>query len=273
MTQDPAQLKIQYRDGTNLNARIALHARFSTAARGFHNWLFDHIALAPGARLLELGCGTGQLWTTVQPRVPSGWQLTLSDLSGGMRAATRAAFAESEAAALRRAAYVRCDAQSIPFPSDSFDAVMANHMLYHVSDIPRALAEVQRVLRPGGHFYAATNGAGHLAELAELTTESGIAQVAAWSMHQTTAFSLENGAGLLAPHFAPVSCDEFADSLAVTEVEPLVAYVFSMNANLGRVDAAREVRLREIVTRRIADDGAIHISKSSGLFVAEARKA
>ena len=272
MSQNPALLQVQYRDGTNLNARIALHARFSAAAGDFHDWLFDHIALPPAARVLELGCGTGLLWSKVHRRVQPGWQLTLTDLSGGMLAATRAVFADLESAALRHAAYVRSDTQSIPFPSESFDAVLANHMLYHVPDIPRALAEVRRVLKRGGRLYAATNGDGHLAELAQLTVESGIAQVAPWSMTHTTAFCLENGTALLAPCFAYVTRDDFADSLAVTEVEPLVAYVLSMNANLGRVDAAREDRLRAVIAQRIARDGAIHIAKSSGLFVAEARK-
>ena len=107
MSQDPKLLKVQYRDGTNLNARIALHARFSTAGRDFHDWLFDHIVLPADARLLELGCGTGQMWSSVQRRVPAGWQITLTDLSSGMLAATRTKFAHTEAAtrsgAFRRA--------------------------------------------------------------------------------------------------------------------------------------------------------------------------
>jgi len=164
MSQDPELLKVQYRDGTNLNARIALHARFSTAGRDFHDWLFDHIVLPADARLLELGCGTGQMWSTVQHRVPADWQITLTDLSSGMLAAIRAKFANPEAAtqpgdpsadaagALRRACYVQSNAQAIPFPAYYFDAVIANHMLYHVPDLPRALADVQRVLKPYGRL-------------------------------------------------------------------------------------------------------------------------
>jgi SAM-dependent methyltransferase len=280
MSQDPTLLKFQYRDGTNLNARIALHARFSTAGRDFHDWLFDHIVLPAEAHLLELGCGTGQMWSTVEQRVPADWQLTLTDLSSGMLAATRTKFAHIEAAtrsgafsassgALRHTHYVQSDAQAIPFPDNHFDGVIANHMLYHVPDLPRALAEVQRVLKPGGRLHAATNGESHLHELAQLAFESGVEAAAVWSLQQAMSFRLENGVELLSPYFATVECVDFDDSLAVTEVEPLVAYVLSMNANMGRIDAEREGRLREVASRRIARDGVIRIAKSAGLFIAE----
>lgn len=284
MSQDPELLKVQYRDGTNLDARIALHARFSTAGRDFHDWLYDQIMLPACARLLELGCGTGQMWCTAQQRVPSDWQITLTDLSSGMLAATRAKFVQLEGATprgepgaedaddLRRAYYVQSDAQAIPFPECYFDAVIANHMLYHVPDLSRALVDVQRVLKPGGRLYAATNGERHLRELAQLTIDSGIEAAAVWSMQQATSFRLENGAALLSPHFATVERDDFVNSLAVSEVEPLIAYVLSMNANMGRIDAEREARLRELVTQRIARDGVIRITKSAGLFIATKAK-
>ena len=44
------------------------------------------------------------------------------------------------------------DVQDLPFPDASFDAVIANHMLFHVEDRPRALGEIVRVLRPDGRL-------------------------------------------------------------------------------------------------------------------------
>jgi ubiquinone/menaquinone biosynthesis C-methylase UbiE len=74
----------QYRDASNLNARIALHERFSTNAYGWQRWVFDQLELPPDARVLELGCGTGKLWVENRDRTPEGWDVTLTDASPGM---------------------------------------------------------------------------------------------------------------------------------------------------------------------------------------------
>ncbi len=74
----------QYRDDSNLASRMSLHERFSTNPYGFQRWIFDRLDLAPDARVLELGCGTGVLWLKNRDRLPEGWNITLSDLSSGM---------------------------------------------------------------------------------------------------------------------------------------------------------------------------------------------
>lgn len=114
----------QYRDNRNLDARIALHERYSTAPRYFHLWVFDHFDLREDARLLELGCGTGALWQKNRARIPSSWQLTLSDFSFGMLQAARSTDVPAQ--------LIQLDAQTIPFRDNSFDAVVADHMLYHI---------------------------------------------------------------------------------------------------------------------------------------------
>ena len=63
------------------------------------------------------------------------------------------------------------DAQDIPFEDDTFGCVVANHMLYHVPDLDKGLAEIRRVLKPGGKLYAATNGEAHMLELEAFVVE------------------------------------------------------------------------------------------------------
>lgn len=57
------------------------------------------------------------------------------------------------------------DATELPYPDDQFDAVVAMWMLYHVPDLDRTLAEVRRVLNPGGVLVAVTNGREHTLDL------------------------------------------------------------------------------------------------------------
>ncbi len=253
---DPSYVKDQYRDSSNLDARIALHARFSTAPRDFHAWVFDHMALRDQARVLELGCGTGELWARNRDRIPSAWQLVLSDSSLGMIRASRSM--------LLPAHFLQLDAQVIPFRDESFDAVVADHMLYCVPDLPRAFAEIRRALERGGKLYAATNGIEHMREYFQFISDF----LGVESARPIYSFSLENGAEQLAEHFGSIERFDFNDALAVTEAEPLISYAMSTSVGKRLMDSERQDELRQIVTERIARDGAIRITKVVGMFVA-----
>jgi len=154
----------QYLTVSNLNARIALHQRFSTNPYGWLRWVCDQFRLPLQCRLVELGGGAGDLWVEHQSRIPTGWAVTMSDASVGMVAHACQRLSPSDGALT----FAVVDAQALPFATASMDAVIANHMLYHVPDQSRALAEIQRVLKPGGRLYASTVGQRHLVEIAAL---------------------------------------------------------------------------------------------------------
>lgn len=257
----------QYRDAGNLNARIALHARFSTNPHGWTRWVFEQMRLAPGERILEVGAGPATLWQQNLDRVPPGCDITLTDFSPGMVEQARQNLRGSYPHFKLQVANV----ESLPFEDAGYDVVIANHMLYHVPDLAKGLSEIRRVLKPGGRLYAATNGEDNMRELSELmarfdpTQPYDIAAVIA-------AFSLENGAALLEPYFSPVRLLRYEDGLAVTEPEPLVAYAASMGSLAGRFTEETLARFREFVKQEVADavgrEGAFRIRKSGGLFEA-----
>ncbi len=254
----------QYRDSSNLDARVALHERFSTNPQEWHPWVFDQFDLPATARVLELGSGPGWLWRNNADRIPAGWEVTLSDFSPGMVETAQAALAGCNA----NLRFERIDAQSIPFEDGRFDAVIANHMLYHVPDRPKALAEIRRVLKPGGRLFAATNGKEHMRELDTLIRAFNPAIIYEFAS-DANPFRLENGGELLGQFFAPVELRLYENDLHVTEVEPLVAYAFSMGS-LSQGDlAGREDEFRTFVTAEMAKrGGAIDIDKHTGLFIA-----
>lgn len=253
----------QYNTASKLNDRVALHARFSTNTYGWQRWMFEQLALPPTAQVLEVGCGPGWLWFENRQRIPPGWQITLADFSAGMLAEAR-----HNLAGLTQIAFEQADAQQLPFADAAFDAVIANHMLYHVPDRPRALAELRRVLRPGGRFYAATNGSAHLRELRELVQRVD-PRLAAWGSAEPRDFTLENGAAQLAPWFGPAELRRYPDGLRVAEAEPLVSFVLSMHVAEHASPQLRAQLLR-YVEQAIQAGGPIHISKDAGLFLASA---
>jgi len=239
-------LRAQYATDDNLQARIALHAAFSTNPH-WAEWLFDREAPGPGARVLDVGCGPATLWRSNRERIDPGWSLTLADSSAGMIEAARRELGE-------RATYVVADAQELPFPADSFDVVLANHMLYHVPDRPRAFAEIRRVLVPGGTFDASTIGRGHLAEL--------VALVPGWDHGRyAEAFGLETGPAQLQPFFADVRVERFDNGLAVTDAEAVLAYLRSSSRYHGEDLAGARTTVQEA----IASHGAFTIATRAGL--------
>jgi len=257
---DPARiLRDQYKDGSNLSARIRLHQRFSTNRYGQMRWMFDRMQLPENASVLEIGCGTGILWRG-SVKVPRGWRVILTDMSVGMIRETRIALARLG----HSFAYMQADAQSIPFREASFDAVIANHMLYHVPDIPRALDEVRRVLKPSGICYAATMGLANLKEMDELAARFfSIARMT----ESTARFGLESGDAYMRAAFSEVKLERYADSLVITEAAPLMDYICSMRVR-SRITDDQIAALRAHVENEIAMHGEIRMTKDSGLFIA-----
>jgi ubiquinone/menaquinone biosynthesis C-methylase UbiE len=254
-------LSEQYQDESNLNARIQLHDRFSTNKHGWHRWVFDQLHLPSESRILELGCGTGRLWWENLNRVPRGWDITLSDLSSGMLQEAQRNLRNSQ----RQFEFRVIDAQAIPFEDESFDAVMANHVLYHVPDRKKAFSEIHRVLRPGGRFYASTVGRAHLRELYELVHRFD-PSADLWGAQVSESFLLENGLDQLSEWFSRVTLHRYEDALVITEAKPLVAYVLSSAAK--SILAGKEPQLIKFVEQEMALHNAIYVTKDSGLFEA-----
>jgi SAM-dependent methyltransferase len=252
-------LREQYKDGSNLSARIRLHQRFSTNRYGFFRWMFDRIQIPENARVLELGCGTGLLWRGFA-QAPRGWRVILTDMSAGMLSEARGNLAQLG----RSFTYAQADAQAIPFRDESFDAVIANHMLYHVPDIPRALAEVRRVLKPSGFCYAATMGLASMREMDDLAARFFSIQRMTGSAAK---FGLESGDAYMRRSFSEVKLERYPDSLAITEAAPLMDYICSMRVRT-RITDEQIAALRAHVESEIAAHGEIRMTKDTGMFIA-----
>jgi len=250
---DPQTLE-QYRDDAKLNARINLNRRFSTNPVSWNRWVFDQMRLPAGARVLELGAGTGVLWSENRDRLPAGLELLVTDSSEGMLRAAR-----EQLDGVPRVEFRQMDAARIPDGDRTFDVVIANHMLYHVQDRAAAFSEAVRVLSPNGRFYAATNGARHMEDLDDL-----IGKPEKRAMISTWQFSLENGAEQLSPFFGSVELTRHENPLAVTDTSALVAYIRSLPWDLSEHELGR---IAEVIDRVIATNGAFRITRDSGMFL------
>ena len=264
--QNPENLRCdQYKDSSNLDARAALHRQFTVSEQEWMPWVFDQIALQPNEKVLECGGGPGWIWRDNLDRLPSGCHITFTDLSPGMVAEAQAALSP----VADRFIFQTVNIMELPFEDNSFDVVVANHMLYHVPDRPQALAEIKRVLKSDGRFLAATNGNNHLAELHTLGKDLiPLAGATPEELPLGQGFRLEDGRSQLEPYFTNIEKRIYHSHLAVAEVEPLINYILSSSEARARVTAERRQQVAAHVGQIIAEKGHFHISKDTGIFVA-----
>lgn len=164
-------------------------------------------------RALEAGCGPGEASERI---AAAGVSVEACDISDRM-----VELARSRGVSARVA-----DVQALPFEDESFDVALAAWMLYHVPDVELGIAELARVLRPGGKLVAVTNRVEHLHELRELLGGE----------FPTRSFSDENGPELLLRSFARVEERDAGGWINFPDRAAVEAYV----------DASRSLWAREL---------------------------
>lgn len=249
----------QYKNSSNLDARIALHQNYSVNPQSWSRWIFETLLQAPAtANVLELGCGTGTLWKECADQIPAGWNITLTDLSDGMLDSAW----KNLVVTGRNFKFEKVDAQTLPYPDKSFDLVIANHMLYHVPDRVKALNEIQRVLKDDGTLIATTVGEKHMQEMYGWLKQVNLNRRA--DMFDNP-FLLENGAAEIKRTFSRVEKTQYVDNLEITKVEPIINYIRS---SIGAEDISEELlnSVEKELTAYLEQHKKIIITKDSGMF-------
>lgn len=262
LTNMEKSLKNQYQNASNISSRIRLHQQYSVNKQGWFPWLYEKCQICSGEKVLEIGCGDGTLWNANWDRLPSSLHVTLTDISDGMlRDARRSLIGNTTDT---RFTFSLADASALPFENNSFDLIIANHVLFYCDDLTHVFKELKRVLKPEGRLIASTYGKTHMAEISKLVTDfdSRIA-LSADKLYQR--FGKENGSSLLMPHFSRTTWLRYEDELFVTEAEPLISYILSCHGNQNQYLLNRYTDFRTYVERKVKNG--FPITKDAGAFL------
>jgi SAM-dependent methyltransferase len=232
---DPALVACEYADETRLRRRASAYTGSETTVDARGPAVAAVVELAPH-RLLEVGCGWGELaeWLARD----SGAEVVAIDLSERMVSLARERGIDARVG----------DVQELEFDDGEFDCAVAAWMLYHVPDLDGAIAELARVLRPGGRLVAVTNSRYHLIELRELVG----------SGPSTLSFNRENGEELLSRSFSSVRRIDVDGRLTFAtraDVEEYVRASIAMSSFVANLPA-------EI-------DEPLSVRRANSIFVAE----
>lgn len=255
-------LKNQYQNASNISSRINLHSLYSQNKKGWFPWMYEQLGIESGMEVLEIGCGDGTLWAEKLKELPENVHLILSDISEGMlRDARRKIKLPPNGCQIT---YQNFDCQRIPYENNSFNLVIANHLLFYCEDIEMVCQEIKRVLKPGGRLICSTYGKNHMKEVGELV--GGFDDRIVLSAERLyEKFGKENGSRILSPYFSKVEWVEYEDSLLVKEPEPLLSYILSCHGNQGQYITERYKEFRGYIKKKV--ENGLMITKEAGIFI------
>lgn len=258
-------MKNQYQNASNISSRINLHTLYSQNKQGWFPWIFEQCSFRTNMNVLEVGCGDGSFWIENIEQIPSDMQITLSDISEGMLRDARRSLSSSR----KNLFFKLCSCEALPFEDNSFDLIIANHVLFYCNDIHKACSEIKRVLKEDGIFLCSTYGKDHMKEISQLVADFDSRIVlSAEKLYEQ--FGKENGELILNNYFASVKWNSYPDSLLVSEPEPLISYILSCHGNQNQYILDRYKEFRNFVKNKSAHG--FHITKDAGIFLCHKTK-
>ena len=254
-------LRAQYGSPDNLAARQSLWQYRDGPP--LVDLVLDRVPL--GAVVADVGCGNGMYLERLRRRGGNPRTIGLDRSEGMARTAAK------------HARTVAADAQALPLRRASVDVALSLHMLYHVPDIGQAVAELRRVVRPGGRVLVATNGAGHTAELKAILADAArwVAGIEVNRDWDTSRFDTEIALAMLREVFDRVDVVPAGGPVQVPDPTIVMEYVASWPRDAAEpatdpMWTAIQAEVTRAVLAHFATESTLTVTSAAAVLVAHA---
>lgn len=279
-SRDKSVIESVYGTERNLKAKYEVMEKYRLQQESFEEWVISRLLLSGTEYVLDLGTGNGRFSLPVS-RILKGKTgfLIGCDLAEGVMLPS-CVQAQTESLPML---HLAADAENLPFLSEQFDLAMANHMLYHLPNLHRGLAELSRVIKNTGKLLATTNSEKGMPELFLLHLRTmELLGIPFGVKEDPITFSLENGEQILREHFEQVELWTYEAGFKVADPMPVFQYYAATQLYQGPMNddnLPREVRdaiapcfmlLTEEMIR--SNGGELVLSKPVGAFLCKNKR-
>lgn len=234
------------------NFRYNLYERYGTSGQKWHEWLFRQLPIGPETRVLDVGCGHGNVWHSSWREIPAGCQITLLDKETDGLQFLHGIYLERrrELAEGTNFCFLCEDAEEWECPAERYDLILAGHLWNYIRDKEGLLRKLHQGLAEGGRLvstFTSQVSAGDVNRLLEPVLHRRVLE-AYEERRQDFVGQMEE---LFAGEFAGVSRKVFRNGLRIDQPEQLLRYLCNLDGELEARIRSRESEVRKYLQELI----------------------
>jgi len=254
-------LRQKFIDSSNLSAEIKLIDQLASD-KNWYEWVFERLEFKNGDHVLELGCGEGALWYKNKSRMPQSLNVTLTEVTDELLNCAKQNL-------LRKYPHFKYEVtklKKLAFPDNSFDVVVANHVLFFSKNVDVILTEINRILKKGGRFYCSTIDEEHMKEI-EVLLKNYNKNINLGKSEKLKNFGYGKAKALLEAQFMQVRCEHYDDELTIQCTDDLLNYIYSIPGQILTIASNKKKEFESYIHKQmIATQSNFKISNCHVLF-------
>ena len=239
-------LRQKFIDSSSLSAEIKLLDQLDSD-KNWYEWVFERLNFKNGERILELGCGEGALWYKNEARSPKSLNVTLTEVTDDLLSCAK----QNLQSKFPHFKYEVTQLEKLAFTDESFDVVIANHVLFFSKRVDVVLAEVNRILKKGGRFYCSTITKEHMKEI-EALLKNYNNRINLGKSEKIKNFGYEKAKSLLEMQFVQVKSEHYDDELTVYCTDELLKYIYSIPGQMLTIASNKKKEFETYIHKQMS---------------------